>query len=143
MRKCTLRRDAVNVNEERRLHPNVSRSGRASVQPCRFQVGSQLLRRCRNIQGSARRQSARRHRASSIEVIQRFDVWLTSVSEMRLDYGPGFRVYYARVGRVIYLLLCGWTKATQEADIKRAIEMNACTLRARGRGTGHETNHFS
>jgi hypothetical protein len=44
MRNCTLRRYAVNVNEEWPLHPDVSRSGRASVQPCRSQVGSQLLR---------------------------------------------------------------------------------------------------
>ncbi|MFZ0006921.1 MAG: type II toxin-antitoxin system RelE/ParE family toxin [Steroidobacteraceae bacterium] len=29
------------------------------------------------------------------------------VSEMRIDYGPGYRVYYARSGRVMYLLLCG------------------------------------
>jgi putative addiction module killer protein len=53
------------------------------------------------------------------------------VSEMRIDYGPGYRVYYARTGTVVYLLLCGGTKATQDADIKRAIEMNA--------GRGRET----
>lgn len=46
------------------------------------------------------------------------------VSEMRVDYGPGYRVYYARAQRVVYLLLCGGTKATQDVDIKRAIEMN-------------------
>lgn len=51
------------------------------------------------------------------------------VSEMRIDYGPGYRVYYARTGRVVYLLLCGGTKATQEADIKGAIEMNAARVR--------------
>ena len=51
------------------------------------------------------------------------------VSEMRVDYGPGYRVYYARTERVVYLLLCGGTKATQDADIKRAIEMNATRAR--------------
>jgi putative addiction module killer protein len=51
------------------------------------------------------------------------------VSEMRIDYGPGYRVYYAQSGRVVFLLLCGGTKATQDADIKRAIDMN--TERAR------------
>lgn len=51
------------------------------------------------------------------------------VSEMRVDYGPGYRVYYVRTERVVYLLLCGGTKATQDADIKRAIEMNAETGR--------------
>ena len=47
------------------------------------------------------------------------------VSEMRVDYGPGYRVYYAQSDRVVFLLLCGGTKAAQDADIKRAIEMNA------------------
>ena len=42
------------------------------------------------------------------------------VSEMRIDFGPGYRVYYAREGRVIYLLLTGGDKSTQTADIKRA-----------------------
>jgi putative addiction module killer protein len=51
------------------------------------------------------------------------------VSEMRVHYGPGYRVYYTRTERVVYLLLCGGTKATQDADIKRAIEMNAVRAR--------------
>lgn len=51
------------------------------------------------------------------------------VSEMRVDYGPGYRVYYVRTERVVYLLLCGGTKATQDADIRRAIEMNAARVR--------------
>lgn len=42
------------------------------------------------------------------------------VSEMRIHYGPGYRVYYAKIGQVIYLLLCGGTKATQTGDIKIA-----------------------
>ena len=45
------------------------------------------------------------------------------VSEMRIDYGPGYRVYYIRAGKLVYLLLCGGTKHTQDADIKNAIEM--------------------
>ncbi len=49
----------------------------------------------------------------------------TGVTEMRVDYGPGYRVYYARTDRVVFLLLCGGTKGTQNADIKRALEMNA------------------
>jgi len=51
------------------------------------------------------------------------------VSELRIDYGPGYRVYYARTDRVVYLLLCGGTKATQDVDIKRAIEMTAARAR--------------
>lgn len=42
------------------------------------------------------------------------------VSEMRVDVGPGYRVYFARHGREIVLLLCGGDKRTQRADIERA-----------------------
>jgi putative addiction module killer protein len=45
------------------------------------------------------------------------------VSEMKIDFGPGYRVYFAREGRVVYLLLCGGDKSTQKADIKRAKAM--------------------
>lgn len=40
--------------------------------------------------------------------------------EMRIDYGPGYRVYYVRRGAVIVVLLCGGDKRTQQRDIKRA-----------------------
>ena len=42
------------------------------------------------------------------------------VSEMRIDYGPGYRVYYGRHGDSIILLLCGGTKNGQSRDIKKA-----------------------
>ncbi len=42
------------------------------------------------------------------------------VCEMRIDFGPGYRVYFAREGRIVYLLLCGGDKSTQKVDIKRA-----------------------
>ncbi len=45
------------------------------------------------------------------------------VSEMRIDYGQGYRVYFAREERVVYLLLCGGDKSTQPADIKHAKTM--------------------
>jgi len=45
------------------------------------------------------------------------------VSEMQIDYGPGYRVYYVRRGAALILLLCGGDKNTQGADIKRAIEI--------------------
>ncbi|MCO7635608.1 type II toxin-antitoxin system RelE/ParE family toxin [Pseudomonas sp. S 311-6] len=45
------------------------------------------------------------------------------VSEMRIDFGPGYRVYYAREGRVVYLLLHGGDKSTQQKDIATAIRM--------------------
>ena len=42
------------------------------------------------------------------------------VMELRIDWGPGYRVYFARPGQVIVLLLCGGDKRTQQRDIKRA-----------------------
>jgi putative addiction module killer protein len=45
------------------------------------------------------------------------------ISEMRIDYGPGYRLYFAQRGKVLVLLLCGGTKRTQRADIERAIEI--------------------
>ncbi|OGA21635.1 MAG: addiction module protein [Betaproteobacteria bacterium RIFCSPLOWO2_02_FULL_67_26] len=42
------------------------------------------------------------------------------VLELRVDWGPGYRVYFSRVGQVIVLLLCGGDKRTQQEDIKRA-----------------------
>jgi len=42
------------------------------------------------------------------------------VSEMRIDYGPGYRVYYVSHGSTIVILLCGGDKRTQSADIKKA-----------------------
>jgi putative addiction module killer protein len=45
------------------------------------------------------------------------------VSELRIDYGPGYRVYYMRQGLVTILLLCGGDKRTQARDIERAKAM--------------------
>lgn len=45
------------------------------------------------------------------------------VSEMRIHYGPGYRVYFTRYGEVVYLLLLGGNKSTQKRDIKRAIDI--------------------
>jgi putative addiction module killer protein len=42
------------------------------------------------------------------------------VSELRIDYGPGYRVYYQQRGEVLILLLCGGDKTTQAADIAKA-----------------------
>lgn len=43
------------------------------------------------------------------------------VWELRIDWGPGYRVYYARSGQDCILLLCGGDKRRQAADIKRAV----------------------
>ena len=42
------------------------------------------------------------------------------ISEMRIDYGPGYRVYYTARGTTLVILLCGGDKRTQTADIKKA-----------------------
>jgi putative addiction module killer protein len=42
---------------------------------------------------------------------------------MKIDYGPGYRVYYKDTGKEIILLLCGGDKSTQDDDIKKAKEL--------------------
>lgn len=49
----------------------------------------------------------------------------TGIFEMRIPYGPGYRVYYIRRGEVTYLLLCGGDKPSQSRDIQRARAMAA------------------
>ncbi|HWP45048.1 MAG TPA: type II toxin-antitoxin system RelE/ParE family toxin [Blastocatellia bacterium] len=44
------------------------------------------------------------------------------ISELRIDYGPGYRLYFAEVGGRVVLLLCGGDKRTQRSDIERAKE---------------------
>jgi putative addiction module killer protein len=46
-----------------------------------------------------------------------------AVSEMRIDYGPGYRVYFTKVEREIVILLAGGDKKTQDADIRLAIRL--------------------
>ena len=45
------------------------------------------------------------------------------VSEMRVDYGPGYRVYYKKSGHTVVVLLAGGDKCTQAKDIKSALRL--------------------
>lgn len=45
------------------------------------------------------------------------------ISEMRIDYGPGYRVYYKRHERSLIILLAGGDKRNQERDIKKALRL--------------------
>lgn len=45
------------------------------------------------------------------------------VSELRIDYGPGYRVYYKKHGRMVVILLAGGDKRTQTRDIKTALRL--------------------
>lgn len=60
------------------------------------------------------------------------------VLELRIDWGPGYRVYFARLGQVVVLLLCAGDKRTQQKDIERAKaylqDYKARTARKRPRG---------
>ncbi len=45
------------------------------------------------------------------------------VSEMRIDYGPGYRVYFTKRGSEVIVLLAGGDKPTQDADIRTALRL--------------------
>ncbi len=47
------------------------------------------------------------------------------INELKIDYGPGYRVYYTFKGKTLILLLCGGDKSTQSKDIRLATEIAA------------------
>lgn len=78
--------------------------------------------------------SGLRDRAAKARIIQRIESATSGnfgdcapvgegVSEMRIHTGPGYRIYFTRIGSTVYLLLAGGDKASQPRDIKRALAM--------------------
>jgi len=49
------------------------------------------------------------------------------ISELRIDHGPGYRIYVAKRGTTLYLLLCGGDKSSQQRDIDRARKILAAS----------------
>jgi putative addiction module killer protein len=47
----------------------------------------------------------------------------SGVSEMRINYGPGYRLYYVSRGTTVVILLCGGDKRSQDRDIAQAVEL--------------------
>lgn len=45
------------------------------------------------------------------------------IGELRIDFGPGYRVYFVQKGSALVILLCGGDKASQSRDIERALAM--------------------
>ena len=86
-------------------------------------VFARWLRGLRDMQGRARIQM----RLDRIERGLLGDVKPVgeSVSEMRIDYGPGYRVYFVQCGQTMVILLCGGDKGTQSRDISAAKTMAA------------------
>jgi putative addiction module killer protein len=82
------------------------------------EVFSAWLRKLRDLQALARIQI--RIRRLSLGNFGDVKSVGEGVSELRIDYGPGYRVYLTRIGSQIVLLLAGGTKRTQQKDIDRA-----------------------
>jgi len=43
------------------------------------------------------------------------------INEMKIDFGPGYRIYFAKTGKALVLLMCGGSKRTQAKDIQKAV----------------------
>jgi putative addiction module killer protein len=87
----------------------------------RTEVFDKWLRKLKDARGKARIidriRSAERGNFSDCHAVGQ-GIW-----EMRIHFGPGYRVYYSRIGPVVFILLCGGTKRNQKRDIAKAQEM--------------------
>jgi putative addiction module killer protein len=59
--------------------------------------------------------------------------WFSGIGEYKIDWGPGYRIYLARDGMTIIVLLGGGTKKHQQKDINQAIELLESYKRRKGR----------
>jgi putative addiction module killer protein len=49
--------------------------------------------------------------------------YFSGIGELRVDHGPGYRLYFVRRGKTVIILLCGGDKSSQKRDIARAVTM--------------------
>lgn len=49
--------------------------------------------------------------------------YFKGIGELRIDFGPGYRIYFVQRGSVLVILLCGGDKSSQSRDIERALAM--------------------
>ena len=84
-------------------------------------VFSKWLRKLRDVDAQARIQI--RIRRLSLGNFGDVKLLGEGVGELRVDYGPGYRVYFVQLGNLLVLLLVGGTKKTQDADIVKAKKM--------------------
>ncbi len=85
------------------------------------EVFSKWLRKLRDRQARARIQT----RIDRLQLGLAGDVKPVGegVSKLRIDYGPGYRIYFAQRGRELVVLLAGGDKRTQDTDIKTALKL--------------------
>ncbi len=75
---------------------------------------------CRSREGFAEHVPAKRFYRSCAEFMEDPDNIGGGLSEMRIDHGPGYRVYFMRRRSIVIVLLCGGDKTTQQRDIEQA-----------------------
>ena len=62
--------------------------------------------------------------------------WFRGIGEYKIDWGPGYRVYFGRDGLAVIVLLCGGDKRKQDADIRKAVQAWQNYVSRKGHGPG-------